>query len=270
MEILNDRVLAEDILANGFAYRKCIFKQLQSVIRHLHYIGKDKEEILNTCARLLKEFDKDDIRYGDIIEVDSDNSILDKLYDDSLKHLYLEDKYVYFSNQEMSYIDELKSTRSQRMLFTVMCLLKFQKDTHKKERNFISTSAADIMRLAGTISTSSKERRQLWNEILTSGKAEIFVTQKGEDVCYRPLYQNRENECFTIPVTNAVPFGEQWIMLMHKDMFQCTDCGQWFKRNGLRKTSRCKACNEIYRRNYIKEKVREGRKRKKEGLKNEN
>ena len=45
MEILNDRVLAEDILANGFAYRKCIFKQLQSVIRHLHHIGEDKEEI---------------------------------------------------------------------------------------------------------------------------------------------------------------------------------------------------------------------------------
>ena len=269
MEILNDRILAEDILANGFTYRKCVFKQLQSVIRYLTHGGKDKEEIITTCADVLREFDKDNLRYADVIDIDNNPSVLEGLYNDSLKHEYKDDKYVYFSNQEMNYIDELKSTRSQRMLFTVMCLLKFQRERMTKERNFISTASADIMRMAGTTSASSIERRQLWNEILTTGKAEIFVTQKGEDVCYRPLYKNGENECYTIPVSNTVPFGEQWVMLTHKDMFQCVDCGKWFKRNGLRKTSRCKECNEKYRRNYIKEKVREGRKRKKEGKLNE-
>ena len=264
MQILNERVLAQDILDNGFGYRRCIFKQLQSVVRYLHHEGETKEDILKKCADLLKNYDEDGFKYAEMIDLENNSKPLEELYDISLKQEYRQDKYVYFSNQEMAYIDELKSTRSQRMLFTVMALLKFQKENLKNDRNFISTSVTDILKMAGTHSASSSERRQLWSEILNTGKAEIFVTQKGEDVCYRPMYKPQESECCTIPVSNAVPFGEQWIMLMHKDMFQCVDCKQWFPKQGLRETMRCRHCNEIYRRNYIKQKVREGRKRKKE------
>ena len=99
MQILNDRVLAQDILDNGFGYRRCIFKQLQSVVRYLHHEGETKENILKKCADLLKNYDEDGFKYAEMIDLENNSKPLEELYDISLKQEYRQDKYVYFSNQ---------------------------------------------------------------------------------------------------------------------------------------------------------------------------
>lgn len=271
MEIINDKVIGESLLTQGFTYRKCIFKQLQCLIRYLVNIGWQKEDVIEKCVELLKLIDKDNAHYTDIIDLENNPSILNNLYHDALKRDFLGDKVIYFSKEEMSYIDELESTRSQRMLFTVMALLKFQQNIlNKQERKFITTPVADILRMAGTTATPSSERRTLWKDIIVKGKIQIFVTQKGEDVCYKPLYQSSPGEIYNIEVNTSTPFGEQWLTLMKKDMYQCIDCGQWFKKNKLRKIMRCPECNKVHRRKYIAEKVRELKKQRKERVKNGN
>ena len=263
MEILNDRIVAEGLLEQGFTYKKCFFFQLESLVRYLAQKGKSKEETLDTCVKILKEYDTKGTHYSDIIEVDNENGILQKLYESSLKKAYLDDTTIYFSKEEMESIDELASIRAQRMLFTVICLLKFRKDILGKTCSFITNTNAEILRMAG-VSLPSNERRSLWKEIVDSGKIEIFVTQRGEDVCYRPLLPRVEGQEYNIAVSTAIPFGEQWLTLMRKDMYQCEDCGGWFKRKNLKNIKRCPECNKKHRRKYLATKVREFRKREKE------
>ena len=271
MEIINDKVVSLNLLKEGFTYKKCIFKQLQCLIRYLDNEGWDKDSVINKCVDLLRELDQDNAHYTDIIDLENNPSILNNLYSDAFKKEYLGDRSVYFSKEEMAYIDELESTRSQRMLFTVMALLKFQQTVlGKKEKKFITTPVADILRFAGTTATPSSERRSLWKDIIVKGKIQIFVTQKGEDVCYKPLYQPSSPEVYDVEVSTASLFGEQWLTLMKKDMYQCIDCGQWFKKNKLRKIMRCPECNKIYRRKYIAKKVRELKKQRKEKVDNGN
>lgn len=263
MEIVNDRIVAEGLLQNGFTYKKCFFYQLESLVRYLAQENKTREEIIGECVRLLKEYDTKGTHYADIIEVDNENGILQKLYESSLRKKYLDDSFIYFSQEELAFVDGLSSTRAQRMLFTVMCLLKFRREILGKNSSFITNTNADILRLAG-ISLPSKERRELWKEIVDKGKIEIFVTQKGEDVCYRPLFPTAPNQEYNIPVSTAELFGEQWLKIMHKDMFQCEECGGWFKRKNLKNIKRCPECNKKHRRRYLAKKVREFRERKKE------
>ena len=279
MEILNDRIKAQELLTQGFVYRKCYFKQLQSLIRYMDANGENREDIIARCAQLLQVEDKEGYKYADIIDVENDTRVLDSLYELALKRKYRDDMTVYFSQEEMNFIDEVKTDRGQRVLFTIMALLKVQqlKDLElgsKKIKSFITTKTVDILKLANISSIKTKERNALLGSLLKAGKLEMFVTTKGEDICYRPLYKVMGNEEYTIPATTAESFGKQWVSLMRKDMFQCVDCGQWFpesrRRGGeegvnYQKSLRCKECNKIHIRELKREWKRENDKRKKEG-----
>lgn len=282
MEILNDRVKAQELLDKGFVFRKCFFKQLQSLIRYMYAEGKEKDEIIRECARLLRVEDKEGYKYSDIIDIDNDSRVLDNLYESAIKKRYKDDLTVYFSQGEMNYIDEVKTDRGQRVLFTIMALLKVQqmKDLEagaKKIKTFITTKIVDIMKFANISTIKNKERNALMSSLLSTGKLEMFVTTKGEDICYRPLYKASPGEEYTMPVTTAEPFGKQWVSLMRKDMFQCVDCGQWFpesrRRGGAegvnyQKSLRCKECNKIHIRELKREWKRKADKKKKEEKEN--
>ena len=244
--------------------------------------GESRENIVARCAQLLQVEDKEGYKYADIIDVQNDSRVLDSLYELALKRKYIDDMTVYFSQEEMNFVDEVKTERGQRILFTIMALLKVQqlKDLEsgaKKIKSFITTKTVDILKLANINSAKIKERNALLSGLLKAGKLEMFVTTRGEDICYRPLYKPTGKEEYTMPVTTTETFGKQWVKLMRKDMFQCVDCGQWFpesRRHGgegvnYQKSLRCKECNKIHTRNLKRDWKRKNDKKKKEERKNE-
>lgn len=267
MVILNDRLVAEELMNKGFILKKKVFVQLHSLIRHLVFNGYNKEDTLNVCRGVLLGLE--DVRlFGgeDNIEVSLKNA-----YSNALKIPYTDDLTIEISKEEIEAIKKVPLIRQQKIVFTILAIERFQSLNYKvKPKDFICVNIGDILKLAGCDNIYSSSRYSLLNGLTSGGYLEVFNGKK--DICYRAAMRKPpiSEEEVGAEVNNWENLGEQWIKISGQDSYTCKMCGGVFpKLKSGHDNEYCPECFKIHRREYIANKVREFRaKSKQESKKN--
>ena len=269
MEIINDRVMAEKLLKDGPVEQVRLLKQLTSVILYCVHLGKPKEDVVAFCKEFLRTGDPEGYVYTD--EWIARGGIESFYENVKEKGKYKGDCEVDFTESEMNYINSLPSLRPQKILFTIMALLRLQNLHNPNWETYINSTDLDIFRLSGCKNSNGRERKSILRILETEGALSTFVkidrVSKNETkakVCYQPIkIESGENEKI-YKVNNIESFGKQWVDLMQKNVFYCQCCGQRFEGDAAHPATYCRDCFKELRKKYIAEKVAELRKRKKE------
>lgn len=226
--ILNESAWAENMISRR-TLGKSPLTTLNTIARCYYASGYKKKEI----PRLLELF---------VVRCDPNANILE--WDMAIRNAVkrcdkrkpVDIRGVSISATEMEKIRELQSKQLERLMFTLLCLAKYENQLRSSHKNWVNFSTKDIFSLAN-ITLSVDRRGLLINELYTRGYIGFGEIVDSTSINVK-IVDDGEEEYFVDDFRNL---GNRYMMLRGQSYFECNICGLVTRRTSNRQKY-CPAC----------------------------
>lgn len=192
---------------------------LDRIARYYHqHCGYAKRDIPNMLEKFLIRCNPDTplVLWSELIEKVSkqaDRKPLIKLDGVSISHT------------ELDAVDDVNGIRQKRLLFTLICLAKYENFVRQNHSNWVRTEYKHIMALANIV-TSSQMQLQLLRDLYAAGKIEF--ARRVDDLSIRVLcLDDGDQELF---ITDFRNLGNQYLLYAGGPFMHCEECDLVVKR----------------------------------------
>lgn len=230
----------------------------ENAIRH-HDLGEDPMETLKCVSRFYSAngYNKKDIKSHlneFLLRCDSDVDLF--LWEDTVdyysktakKHELVELFCIPITKKELDVCTSLEKKYLQRLMFTLICLAKYNYLSNKNHNGWVNTKHSDIFKMANIITSSTDQDRLLralrdlelirFSNKVTSLSLAVECMDLDGDV--------------ELEVTDFRNLGNQLRGYMGEPIVECEECGLTIMRRGNHHKY-CRACSiEVNRRNALK------------------
>lgn len=281
MIILNEKEYAENCLRNGIIDIKPYFTLSILAKYYYHELGYRKKKISNLLTDYLSKYYP---RY-ELNEYSWQNTI-DKIATHAGSYPLYQINGVKITKSEMETITNLHNKVLERLMFTMLCLAKWNNAKNPSNNDWVNADSKDIFKYA-RISCKSDEREiyigQLWQRgLLEFSKRNenlncrvTFIDNDGEEELFIFDFRELGYEYQKYKGKNFIRCVECGILTRgnkngtkryckncsnytprETKIIVCADCGKEFKIAGNNKrTTRCESCYSAHRKDQIKKSV---------------
>lgn len=230
--VLNEREYAKSVLSNMDLGQKPAYA-LTRVAKYYHAEGYKKKEI----TRLLEEL---------IIRCDPSANIVrwTPLIDHSVKTC---DKYplfeidgVHVTKKELEICKGIDSPPMQRLIFTLICLAKYEDIVRGSNTGWVNTADKEIFKMAN-VSATIQRQQLMYHELKGLGLITFSKAVDNLAICVQCLHSEDESAIF---VTDFRNLGNQYLKFLGGPYIECQECGIVIRSTGNRQKY-CKACSEV-------------------------
>ena len=226
--ILNESMWAENMLSKR-SLGKAPINTLNSIARCYFASGYKKKEI----PRLLELF---------LVRCDPNMNITE--WDNAIQNAVkrcdkrkpIDIKGVFVTDAEMKKIRELNGNHLERLMFTLLCLAKYENALRGSHKNWVNFSTKDIFNLANII-LSVNRRGLLINELYTRGYIDFGEVVDSTSINVKIV---DKNDCGDLSDKGGVfiddfrNLGNRYMMMCGQSYFECNICGLVTRRTSNR------------------------------------
>jgi len=227
--ILNEKNYIEDILRDPYLPNKPS-ELLSRVARYYHHHGYNKSKI----EELLKDFL---IKSDPMINIVRFQPLIDKIVANAGKYELIQIDGVSITHNEIHYIQNIKSIRARRVMFTLLCLAKYSNAINKKNNNWVNKTDKEIFKLSNTM-ISTNNQSLILNDLYTNGYIKFSHIIDNMNIRIENVDYDGEEAIF---ITDFRNLGNQYMRYIGGDYMECSCCGLVIKRTG-RTQKYCKDC----------------------------
>lgn len=153
---------------------------------------------------------------------------------------------VSLSAGELSAVSGVSGTRQQRLLFTLICLAKYENAVRSNRSNWVRTEIKQIMALANIV-TSSTVQMQLFADLHDAGM--IAYAKRVDDLSVRVLCIDDDEQAMF--VSDFRNLGNQYTLHRGGPFMLCEECGLVIRKKS-NSQKYCPSCaGEMYTKHSI-------------------
>lgn len=146
---------------------------------------------------------------------------------------------IHITRKEMDLVEKLDGKQLQRLMFTLLCVAKYNNAVNPKNSNWVNTQMKDIFTLSN-LRPCAKRRLLMINDLLRLGYISMSSIVDNVSV-HIQIVDNSEDDSDII-ITDFRNLGNQYLMYCGEDYIVCRSCGLVVKRTGRRQIY----CNTCY------------------------
>lgn len=286
MIVLNEEKFARDVISGARQDVKSLKKKVELLTRyHYHVLHKDDDTNYRATVSWME-------LHHDIFCENSYSNLISGYIKKAPKRPFYNIESVKFTSHEMQVIKECNDIRQEKVLFVLLCMAKVQRDANGFDNGFVSYNITDLFKMA-RVNVPTKERTGILNKLYRAGLIDVankvdakglFVRIMGnaeddialelnEQDCNELAYAylkyigdkkiSRCSKCGKL-IKPSKKFGNVCKGCQENDTESrtnwCIDCGKEFEVSVFNtKTCRCEDCQNRYRKNYMRDLMKEKR-----------
>lgn len=233
MIILNEKEYAESCLQDGMVGKKP-FLTLFILAKYYYQCGYRKKKIANLLFDYLSKYYP---RY-ELNEFDWQTSI-EKIAANAGSYPLYQISGVKITKSEIEVISDLHSKVLERLMFTMLCLAKFNNEKNPKNNGWINTDAKDVFTCA-RICCKSEEREIKIGELWQQGLLEFSKRNDNLNCRVTFIDNDGEEELF---ISDFRELGYEYQKYKGENFIRCAECGILTRgnKNGTKKY--CSDCS---------------------------
>jgi len=175
-------------------------------------------------------------KYGE--DIDDWQDSLDKIIKKCDRPL-VEIEFISVSKNELETIKQVKNRRLEKLLFTMLCLAKFNNIVNEKNNNWVNRDVKEIFKLANVRDNIKKQYISI-SEIKDLGLIKFSKKVDNLNLCVK-FIDNGEIE---LEIDDFRDLGFQYLAYLGENYIKCECCGRLVKRTGKR-DKYCKECSYL-------------------------
>lgn len=153
--------------------------------------------------------------------------------------------YIPVTQNELLLIDKLTARPMKRVVFTMLCLAKYNNYTKEQNNDWINFQYKDIFKMSNVAATI-KEQCSMIHEMRTLGLIHMnrIVDNLSLQICYIDRETQQEE---VLQIKDFRNLGYEYLLYCGDHLFRCKRCGILVKRSGVKDTTGCycKECKSI-------------------------
>lgn len=158
--ILDELEYVENSLENN-TLNAAPYETLKLVSRYYAQEGYTKKTIISKLEEFL-------LRCDNTVNLVKWQEAIESLSRNAKKYSLVQINYVTITESELFKISQLGNKQLKRLMFTLLCLAKFNNQVNSKNNNWTNTKNSDIFKLAN-VTTTLERQGLLINSLYTSG-----------------------------------------------------------------------------------------------------
>lgn len=245
MIIMNERDYVENLLGSG-VFSKRIGMDLNLLAKYYACMGGEKSEVLI----LLEEFMLTNYEgYNKVKWTPFLDKVLNSVY--KYKNPLVEIEYVPITQKELDLISQETNRTKEKVLFTLLCLAKFQMlRTKGNSHGWVNNEDKEVFGLSNT-TIKKKDQCLMIGDFYKRGLVEL--TKKVDDLSKKVTFMDWDGE-IALKVYDMRDLGHTYAQYKGERFIRCEECGRLVKLKGNR-TKYCTQCaKEINLRKTIENK----------------
>lgn len=136
---------------------------------------------------------------------------------------------VWISKAEMDRIAELKGVMMRRLMFTILCVVKFMNATRTSNNNWVNCGAKALFNMAN-VKISAKRQALMLNDLWQAGYIGFSRAVDNTNIDVRIVEQDANDGVFVDDFRNL---GNRYMMLTDNGYMKCESCGLIIKRRSI-------------------------------------
>ena len=233
--ILNEKEYIERVINEGRKKSDNFFVVTKLLcIYYSQEYGYTKNKV---NKKLIEFYEKENNKFPDYYTLDMFNKY-------SRKHTnqrkLLEVNFIPIYKSEMEIIQELDNKINQRLLFTMMCLARYNNYLRCADYNYTNNDRYKIAKLAA-IPGSKDEKMDRFGELIDIGL--ISYAKKTMNTKVNCMTDNFDQE-IAIKITRIEDIANQYRLYCGEDYVYCEDCGLLFRNSSTKPAKKCPACRK--------------------------
>lgn len=173
---------------------------------------------------------------------------IDKIVKSTDKYSLIEVDCVRITEKELAVCGSLSSTQMRRLLFTLICLAKFNLCVNENTNGWISAEDRDIFKLAN-VCVPLKKQSLMLGELRDMG---LIAFGKRVDSMSIRVKCLRPSSSVAMRITDLRNLGYQYLRQCGEPYIECSSCGLVVRR-GSNAQKYCKDCAEEANRQHARE-----------------
>ncbi len=202
-------------------------------------LGKDSVQTLNCVGKYYKSegYKQGEIRQmleGLIMRCDPKENIakwdgcLTSIVRNAGKYPLVEVDNVGITQKELNICKSLNGVQKQRLMFTLICIAKFNSAAQGKRTGWVNTQSKDIFRMAN-LNTPTKRRALMLNDLRDAGLIQFSCKVDSTSINVVCLDHSGDPLYF---ITKFENLGHRYTMFAEGGHFECERCGAIVKKTG--------------------------------------
>ena len=232
--ILNEKIYVESILESQYTGGKTT-EILNRLAKYYSHYGYPKKKI----SELLEDFL---VKRDPSINIFKLQGLIDKIASNAGKYELIQIDGVPITYKEIDMVKSIKGIRAQRVMFTLICLAKYNNLVNKKNNNWVNANDKDIFRLANT-AVPNKTQSLILNDLFVDGYISFSHIIDNMNIRIENIDTEGKEVLF---ITDFRNLGNQYMKYLGGDYIECAECGLVVKVNkGVRGRPQ-KYCKDCY------------------------
>ena len=233
--ILNEKEYIERVINEGRKKSDNFFVVTKLLcIYYSQEYGYTKNKV---NKKLIEFYEKENNKFPDYYTLDMFNKY-------SRKHTnqrkLLEVNFIPIYKSEMEIIQELDNKINQRLLFTMMCLARYNNYLRCADYNYTNNDRYKIAKLAA-IPGSKDEKMDRFGELIDFGL--VSYAKRTLNTKVNCMTDNFDQE-IAIKITRIEDIANQYRLYCGEDYVYCEDCGLLFRNSSTKPAKKCPACRK--------------------------
>ena len=233
--ILNEKEYIERVINEGRKKSDNFFVVTKLLcIYYSQEYGYTKNKV---NKKLIEFYEKENNKFPDYYTLDMFNKY-------SRKHTnqrkLLEADFIPIYKDEMEIIQGLDNKINQRLLFTMMCLARYNNYLKGTNYNYTNNDRYKIAKLAA-IPGSKDEKMDRFGELIDIGL--VSYAKKTMNTKINCMTDNFDQE-IAIKITRIEDIANQYRLYCGEDYVYCEDCGLLFRNSSTKPAKKCPTCRK--------------------------
>ena len=233
--ILNEKEYIERVINEGRKKSDNFFVVTKLLcIYYSQEYGYTKNKV---NKKLIEFYEKENNKFPDYYTLDMFNKY-------SRKHTnqrkLLKVNFIPIYKSEMEIIQGLDNKITQRLLFTMMCLARYNNYLRCADYNYTNNDRYKIAKLAA-IPGSKDEKMDRFGELIDIGL--ISYAKKTMNTKVNCMTDNFDQE-IAIKITRIEDIANQYRLYCGEDYVYCEDCGLLFRNSSTKPAKKCPTCRK--------------------------
>lgn len=244
MRSMNEVKLVEEMISDMGVLSDTPYKEIDLLAKYYREKGYSKKEVENLIF--------------DVLEKKINNFLKPKweeIVEKKVKKVFKEEKEliridsVYITEAEIELLHKLEDRKERKLLFTLMCLARFNNLCYKNTYNKIYNKSSDVIKLSNIRGVAKSDLHKTYHSLRVKGLIDFFG--KGEEsnkIVVKCLYENSEKILDIVKLEDLGNLIEDELKIMFDGYkrCECEDCGKAYKPKEKDYSSKyCEKCKKI-------------------------
>jgi len=166
------------------------------------------------------------------------SSFIDSCVKKSKKQKLNDIKFVGVTQKEIDAVDSAKNTTHSKVLFSLLCVAKYFNMRNNTNNNWTNVKTKDIFRMAN-VNTSIERQDRIIHELYKIGL--VGISKKVDNLNIRVLCVD-DSKDFVLQINDFRNLGYEYMNWKQGGYFRCAECGALQKQNKYGNRIYCNDC----------------------------